>query len=433
MKIIQISPGSGDNFYCENCLRDAAMVKAMRHLGHEVLMVPLYLPLQADKIEPVSNAPIFFGGVNVYLQQKFSLFRKTPRWIDKTLDSKRLLEWAARKAGMTNARDLAETTISMLKGEHGHQVKELDRLVDWLKAEEDRTDIVFLSNILLVGLARRIKERLGVPVVCLLQDEDGFLDGLNSPYAEQAWDIVRRRAGDIDGFLAVSDYFSRTMQERLGLDEKALHVVRMGIELDQYAPGAQPPAVPTVGFLSRMCPERGLETLVEAFILLKRHEKLADARLRISGGRSAADERFIRRMQDRLAGAGVLGDVEFLEAFDRDHRLEFLRTLSVLSVPEPEPVAYGLYVLEALAMAVPVVEPAIGCFPETIEMTGGGVLHESNTPQALAEAMMPLLLDPEAARRLGDEGRQGVRAEFDIARTASKMVNTCERLVQGTR
>ena len=66
MRIVQITPGSGDNFYCENCLRDAALVKAMRSQGHDVLMVPLYLPLQVDKAEPVSNAPIFFGGINVF-------------------------------------------------------------------------------------------------------------------------------------------------------------------------------------------------------------------------------------------------------------------------------------------------------------------------------------------------------------------------------
>ena len=379
MKIVQISPGSGDNFYCENCLRDAALVKAIRQQGHDVMMVPLYLPLQADKTEQVSNAPIFFGGVNVYLQQKLGVFRKTPRWIDKVFDSRRLLEWAGRKAGMTSVRDLGETTISMLEGEHGRQVKELDRLVDWLLETEHDAEVVILSNILLGGLAGRIKDRLGVPVVCLLQDEDGFLDGLGSPYAEQAWEIVRRRAQEVDGFIAVSTYFARTMQERLDVPDSRMHVVHMGIDFDTYTPAAEAPAVPTIGFLSRMCPERGLETLVDAFLRLKKREGLEDAKLRISGGRSVADEPFLTRLRGKLSGAGVLEDVDFLDAFDRDAKHDFLRSLSVLAVPEPGPVAYGLYVLEALAMSVPVVEPAVGCFPETLEMTGGGVLYEPNT------------------------------------------------------
>jgi len=430
MRIVQICPGSGDNFYCENCLRDAALVKALRRLGHDVLMVPLYLPLQADKVEPVSNAPLFFGGVNVYLQQKLSLFRKTPRWIDRWFDSRRLLEWAGRKAGMTNARDLGETTISMLRGEDGRQVKELDRFVDWLVTEPHKPDIVCLSNVLLAGMARRIKERLRVPVVCLLQDEDGFLDGLSSPYAEQAWAVVHERVRDIDAFLAVSKYYGDTMVTRLNVRADQVHVVRMGVELDAYKPHDSGPASPTIGFLSRMCPERGLEKLIDAFILLKKNANLRSAKLRISGGRSGADEPFIRRLQGKLGAVGVLGDVEFLQAFDRDAKLEFLRSLSVLSVPEPQPVAYGLYVLEALAMGVPVVEPAIGCFPETIASTGGGVLYEPNTAERLAQALEPLLSDGQTIRRLGAEGRAGMLKAFDISHTAGEMICVLEQIVR---
>lgn len=433
MRVVQISPGSGDNFYCENCLRDIALVREMRALGHDVLMVPLYLPLHADKTEPVANAPIFYGGVNVYLQQKFALFRKTPRWIDRLFDSRRLLEWAGRKAGMTSARALGETTISMLEGEHGRQVKELERFVDWLQAEEGGCDVVCLSNVLLGGLARRIKEKLDVPVVCLLQDEDGFLDGLASPYAEQAWEIVRRRARDIDGFIAVSSYFARTMLSRLDTHSSRMHVVHVGVDLDAYTPAPAGPSLPTLGFLSRLCPNRGLETLIDAFILLKRDDRLKAVRLRACGGRSAGDEPFIRRMQGKLEEAGVRDDVGFLESFDRNSRLDFLKSVSVLSVPEPQPVAYGLYVLEALAMGVPVVEPAIGCFPETIEMTGGGVLYEPNTAERLAEVLTLLLLDGRAAHKLGAEGREGMRKVFDIRRTANEMVQVYEQIARQSK
>jgi glycosyltransferase involved in cell wall biosynthesis len=430
MRIVQITPGSGDNFYCENCLRDAALVKAMRALGHDVLMVPLYLPLQTDKTERLSNAPLFFGGINVYLQQKLALFRKTPRWIDRWFDSRRLLAWAGRKAGMTSARDLGEATVSMLQGEHGRQVKELDRLVDWLRADDEKPAVVCLSNVLLAGMARRIRQELRVPVVSLLQDEDGFLDGLASPYAEQAWAIVRERARDIDAFVAVSGYFGDRMAERLETEAGRMHVVHMGVALDGYAPGDSRPSVPTIGFLSRMCPDHGLETLVDAFVLVKGNDALRSAKLRICGGKSGNDEPFIARMRSKLAAAGVLDDVDFVQVFDRDAKQRFLRSLSVLSVPEPRPVAYGLYVLEALAMGVPVVEPAIGCFPETIEMAGGGVLYEPNTAGRLAAALEPLLLDPDAARRLGAEGRAGVLKAFDIQRTAEKMVGLYEQIVR---
>ena len=170
--------------------------------------------------------------------------------------------------------------------------------------------------------------------------------------------------------------------------------------------------------------------MADAFILMKRNEKLGLAKLRICGGKMTCDEPFIERLRGKLAAAGVLADVDFLAAFDRGSKQEFLRSLSLLSVPEDKPVAYGLYVLEALAMGVPVIQPATGCFPETIAMTGGGVLYEPNTAEKLAEVMMPLLLDPQAARRLGAEGRAGVAKAFEIGRTAGQMIGIYERIIQ---
>ena len=435
MRIVQITPGSADTFYCENCLRDSALVTAMQNLGHDVLMVPLYLPVQADKIERISNSPIFFGGINVYLQQKSAFFRKTPRWIDCMFDSPTLLRWVGRRAGMTSARDLAETTISMLRGEQGRQIKELDRLVQWLSVQDNKPDIVCLSNILLVGLAKRIKESLGVAVVCLLQDEDEFVDGLPLPYAQQAWEILAERSSDVDVFIAVSKYYADVMQQKLGLEAERVHVVYIGISLDGYEPrpfatGLAGPDVPTVGYLSRMCFDKGLDMLMEAFIMLKRNEKLQNARLRIAGGKRGDDEAYVNRIRQKLICCGLIDDVEFLPDFDRDAKLAFLQTISVLSVPEKRPAAYGLYVLEALAAAVPVAQPASGAFPELLEMTGGGVLFEPNSPTALATALEPLLLDPNYARRLGKQGRDTVFEKFDVEQTAEKMVRIYQSIVQ---
>jgi len=430
MRIVQITPGSGGGFYCENCLRDITLVRAMRKLGHDVIMVPLYLPLQASKSEPVSNAPIFFGGVNVYLQQKLSLFRKTPRWIDRLFDSPRLLGWASRKMGMTDAHDLGRTTISMLQGEQGRQIKELDRLVDWLAAGDNKADVICLSNILLAGLARCIKGKLGVPVVCLLQDEHGFLDGLASPYAEQAWEIIAERAKDIDAFIAVSEYYAEFMRQRLQLDADRMRVGYVGISLDGFGPRQGEPDVPTIGFLSQMCSEKGLDTVVDAFIVLKKSDKLKDARLRIAGGHNAGDEAFLERIRGRLDSSGLSADVEFLTGFDRNAKQAFLSSLSLLCVPEKQPAAYGLYVFEALAAGVPVVQPATGVFPELLEMTGGGVLYEPNDTGEPARSIEQLLLDPDHAKELGRKGRDAVCEKFDVEQTARETVRIYEEIIR---
>jgi glycosyltransferase involved in cell wall biosynthesis len=402
----------------------------MQKMEHEILLMPMYLPVNADKKDMPNSSPLFFGGVNVYLQQKLSIFRKTPRWLDKLFDNPRLLRWAGRKAGMTSAEDLAETTISMLRGNDGKQVKELNRLVDWLAQPENKPDIVTLSNVLLIGLVKPIKERLGIPVLCLLHDEDGFIDGLGSPYAKQSWDIISELAKDIDLFISVSQYYSDVMQKRMSLKKESLEVVRMGISLDGYFDREKSPEVPTIGYLSRACSEKGLDTMVEAFIILKKNDKLKNTKLLISGGARGDDIPFIESMKKRLGDAGFIDDVEFVIDFSKETKYKFLNSLSVMCVPEKQPIAYGLYVLEALASGVPVVEPSIGVFPELIELTGGGVLYNENNSKSLAEALEPLLLDPSYAYELGNKGRDSVRETLNVEKNARELIEIYERIVQ---
>lgn len=430
MRIIQITPSAGDSFYCENCLRDATLVQTLIALGHDVLMIPLYLPLSIKHDKPGAVSPIFFGGLNVYLQQKLSLFRKTPRWLDKWFDSPGLLKWVGRMAGMTSAKDLGETTISMLQGEEGQQIKELNRLVDWLETQDDKPDIICLSNVLLLGLARQIKQRLGVPVVCLLQDEDGFLDGLPSPYAEQAWQIIIERAGDVNAFIAVSQYYANVMRQRLKIEPDRVKVAYTGLALDGYGSCQARPDVPTIGYLSQMCPDKGLDTLVEAFIKLKKNEELSNIKLRVTGGSSAGDKAFLNQIRQKLSSHDLLDDVEFLDQFDLKAKLDFLQTISVLSVPERNPVACGLYVLEALAAGIPVVQPAHGVFPELLEITGGGLLYEPNNADALAAALEPLLLKMEHVQQLGEQGRKAVHEKFNIEQTARDLMRIYEEVAK---
>ena len=290
MRIVQLTPGTG-NFYCGTCLRDNALVAALRKQGHDAVLLPMYLPHFVDEESVAEDAPLFFGGINVYLQQKSALFRKTPAWLDRWLDAPALLHRAASRAGMTSARDLGELTLSMLLGEEGRQAKELEKVIAWLSRKENRPDVVSLSNVLLVGLARRIRQALGVPVVCTLQGEDSFLDALPEP--DRCWQALRERAADVSMFVAVSRYYGEVMTQRLGLDPARVTVVYNGINLDGYAPAvAGPPRLPNppiIGYLARMHPSKGLGVLVEAFIRLKERKRIPGVRLRIAGGQTFED------------------------------------------------------------------------------------------------------------------------------------------------
>ena len=239
MKVVHVVPGSGGTFYCQNCLRDSSLVPALRNLGLDVILVPLYLPILTDEAAPESDAPVFFGAVNVYLQQKLSLFRKTPRWLDRLLDADGLLSLIARKAASTRAEGLENMTLSMLRGEEGRQAKELDRLVRWLKADV-RPDIVHLSNALLVGLARRMKEELGCSVVCSLQDEDDWVEAMRPGFVERVWKEMAQRAMDVDVFTSASSYYAEKMRNALNLPAEKLRVVHLGIPTDAYVSAPQP-------------------------------------------------------------------------------------------------------------------------------------------------------------------------------------------------
>ena len=114
MRILQLTPGTG-NFHCGSCLRDNTLVRALRARGHDVTMVPLYLPLVTDEPAETGNVPIFMSGLSVYLGRKFTL----PGWLDRALSSPALLRLAAKMSGLTTAKDLGESAVGMLQGGHG--------------------------------------------------------------------------------------------------------------------------------------------------------------------------------------------------------------------------------------------------------------------------------------------------------------------------
>jgi glycosyltransferase involved in cell wall biosynthesis len=426
MRIIQLTPGTG-SFYCGTCLRDNALVAELIRQGHDALLVPLYLPPALDEVAASEGAPLFYGGINVYLQQKSALFRRTPRWVDRLMDAPPVLQLAASRAGSTRASELGDLTVSTLRGEEGNQVKELDRLCDWL--HEVRPDVVCLSNVLLIGLARRIKERTGAAVVCTLQGEDAFLDSLPKGDREAAWQTLTERAADADALIAVSHYYGDVMHRRAGLPAERLHVVYNGILLDGYEPAPAAPDPPVLGFLSRMCPPKGLATLVEAYLLLRKNERLHGLKLHVAGSMTAADEAFVEHLRSRLTAAGVADDVQFLPNVSREGKIAFLRGLSVLSVPATYGESFGLYVIEALAAGVPVVQPRHAAFPELIEATGGGTLCDPDDPAALAAALEALLADPSTARALGARGRAAVLQHFSVECMAEGVLRVFEQVL----
>ena len=385
LHIVFLTPGTG-GWYCGACMRDNALAKSLHDAGHEVALLPMYLPLMLDEtvLESAREMPVFFGGINVYLHQKFALFRHTPAWFDKLLNHPRLLREAARRSHMTSAREHGEMTLAMLRLEDSHLGKELDQLSAWLQLNP--CDILCLSTAMQAGMIRELKRRLKVKVILCFQGEDSFLDGLPEPYRDSCWRELALRVGDADLLISPSKFYADLMRQRLELADINIEVMPNGINLDGYEPLPDKPGPPVIGFLARLCRDKGLEIMVDAFIFLRKELGHPDARLHLAGAATATNEALIDTLQARLSAAGLADQVRWQRNISRDDKAAMLRTLTLFSVPAIYPEAFGLYLLEAMASGVPVVQPAAASFPEIAGKAGVLVSMGAGDPPDAADS-----------------------------------------------
>jgi glycosyltransferase involved in cell wall biosynthesis len=416
MRILHLTPGTG-SFHCGSCLRDHALIRALRSRGHDALMAPLYLPLVTDREVTNPEIPVQAGGISLYLQQKMPLLRHMPRFVHDWLNRPALLRFAARYMSMTSARDLGRMALGALEGERGNQWAEWQRVLEWIKTEV-KPDVISLSNGLLIGLCPVIERDLGIPVVASLQGEDSFLDTLVEPYREQCWAEMRANARHVTHFVAASHFYADNMSARLGLPAGKISVVYNGLELTPFSTAKPDPNWPTIGYFARMIHGKGLTTLVDAFIELCQRGSVPRLKLKIGGAKTSGDEKYLAGLQAKLKAAGCDRRVEWHPNVTFGDKVKFFRDLTVFSVPATYGEAFGLYILEAIASGVPVVQPRHGAFPELIEISQGGVLCEPDDVKALADALESTLLDDQLRESLITDGMARVRSEFSTTKMA---------------
>ncbi len=431
MKILSIVPGFGGTFYCGNCLRDSVYTKTLTQLGHDIVVLPIYLPLTSAKTKQKSLIPVFYGAVNIYLKQNFKIFRNMPSWVYRLLDSQFILRYAAKKSGSTRSEGLEEMTISMLQGVNGNQHEELEQLCNYIKYH-NRPDIIHLSNALLLGLAQKLKDELNIPIVCSLQDEDVWVDTMREPFRSRIWDLMKNSVEKVDALVSVSSYFAREMKVKMAIPENKLHVIPIGIDTSLYkvyTPSFQPIVI---GYLSRMCEDNGFEILIDAYIILKKNPKFKDARLRLTGGKTDDDSRFIKQQIKKLKAENYFDSLEFINDFKTENLSHFFNGLTVLSVPVIKGEAFGLYQLESIASGIPVVQPQLGAFPEISNATQGEVIYSPNTAEALAAAFADLIVDSKKLLELSLAGRKSVENNFNNKIVSNKMIALYKQFVDGS-
>ena len=426
-RIAYLTAGAAGMF-CGSCMHDNTLATALHRRNVDIALMPIYTPIRTDE-DNVSIDHVFFGGLNVYLQQKLPIFRHLPSFLDRLLDRPSLIRWLANGSIETQPEHLGDLTISMLRGEAGFQAKEVRKLTRWLQTEH-RPDLINLSNLLVAGCVPTLKRTLQVPIVVTLQGDDIFLDSLPTEYREQAIQHARKLVPDVDAFVVFSQFYAEYMADYFEIPEDKIHQVPLGIKTDDYAdPPSQNETTQVIGYLARLAPEKGLHLLVEAFLRLRKQPQHKNLQLRIAGWLGKQNTAYAQEQFARLDAAGLGSEYEYLGTIERQQKLDFLRQLDILSVPTVYHEPKGLFVLEALASGVPVIQPNHGAFPELINNTQGGLLCKPNDADDLAIQLGQLLLDSAQRNRLGTAGRKNVLERFNADQMAAKTLDLYRRLI----
>jgi len=425
MKIVYLAAGAA-GMYCGSCLHDNTLAAALLKLGEDILLVPTYTPLRTDE-ENVSDSRLFFGGINVYLQQRSPIFRHTPWFFDSLLDRPGVLTWATRGGPSLEAERLGDLTVSMLEGEHGRQSKEVRKLGHWLSSES-KPDVVHLSNAMLLGMAREVR-KLDVPIVCSLSGEDIFLEKLAEPHYSRARAALRERAAEVESFVALNHYYADFMAEYLDVPRARISVIPHGLNLDGHgARKGSPDGVFTIGYFARISPEKGLHNLIAAAERLHGMAGLPPFRIRAAGYLAALDRPYLETIENRVATWNRPGAFSYAGELTRAEKISFLQSLEVMCLPTVYRESKGIPVLEAWANEVAVVVPDHGTFPELVSQSGGGVLYKADDVPALAAALADLLRHPQQAVELGRRGKQSIEQNFTAHSMAHQHIELYRRI-----
>lgn len=265
----------------------------------------------------------------------------------------------------------------------------------------------------------------------MLQGDDIFFESLTEPYRSEAMQLLKQLAREVDMFIVHSEYYGQRMQQLLEFPRERWRVNPLAIEpadfLEHQQPAIKAERPPTVGYLARLAPEKGLHQLVDAFIDLRK--RLPTARLAIAGWLGQQHEGYWQEQRGKLTRAGLADAYTYYGSVDRNGKLQFLESVDVLCVPTVYQEPKGLFVLEALAAGVPVVQPDHGAFPEIIARLSGGHLYPSGDQTALVERLQAVLCDLPAARQLGQLGRAAVLQHATTDQAAARLVELLKPLI----
>jgi glycosyltransferase involved in cell wall biosynthesis len=237
-----------------------------------------------------------------------------------------------------------------------------------------------------------------------------------------AWMGITHNIKYIDQFVTTSEFYKTTITARIPQITE-LDVIYPGVEIQKYASNRYP-ADPTIGFFYRMNRENGLDILAEAFVKLKKRNTVKNLRLKVAGGYTAKDRRFLRGVKKTLQP--FMDDVDWCSVYDPELHADFYRQISIISVPITFDEGVGLYLCEAFAAGRPAVEPATGSFPEII--ADAGIVYSPSNSDALANAIEKILSGETLFRHCCEHALKISQTRYNHEVMAKRLVTVYEKL-----
>ena len=356
MRIAYIPAGAG-SLRCGACAHDYLLISALRHLAHDVSVLPLYTPLHSDLGDLHGDSGVFLGGISAYLRVQHPRLARSLRPLRSLLDSEKVLNLATRRMIQTEPSHLGELTVSFLEGVNGPHAQEIRRLARTVAAM--KPDVVFLANSLLCSLAPAIRERVEVPVCCGFLGEDSFVMDLPEPHRSTAIQLLREHATSLGRVICPSNAGLQQASLLLLLPGEKFVVVPAPVDLAIYTPGRTPHSgPPVIGHLSVMRPSKGLDLLLRA--LQQVGDRYASPIHVLIAGQ-VVDRDFLRQMRRFAAGLPSHIRYRFVGEVSLEQKLALLRMCDVTVCPSLVPEVRAMAAMEAMACAGTSNRPCARC------------------------------------------------------------------------
>lgn len=415
MRIAMVVAGAG-RMYCGSCARDAHLAKALHSKGHDCAFFPIYTPVRMEAEMGFAPQPLRLGGINAYLHAKFPVLSGLPVSISRLLDKPAVIDWASQFSVQTQASDLGRLAYSFLTGADGPHEREIRTLAADIATFQP--DVVVLANSLLSGLIGPLRKAAGVPVVCQVQGEDGFLDELPKEWRAKVESILKVKVKEASHYIAPCESHAQDMTARLGLPFERFSIVPPSIRT--FAGGCRPRTGGSVriGHLSSIRRAKGLDLLVDAMAELK------DLSLSFLVRGKVLEPEYHTELIAQATRLEVTMDVGG-EVLTQD-KIAFLTQCDFTVLPSRLNESRGIVALESLALGTPVIAPARGIFPELAQVTGGVALYPLDG--SLAQTIRECVIRRDEWRENGLAAARVVGDRYSGETAASAAIACFDRL-----